>query len=71
MNEEEELRQSLDLHQLISEQMHPIEGEQPPITADQVIEEIDEMMQVIRRVFQLYYGVVEKGILFKFLLSLI
>ncbi|KAI1720763.1 FEZ-like protein domain-containing protein [Ditylenchus destructor] len=43
-HEEEELRQSMDLHQLISEHIH-IEGESPPLSADQVIEEIDEMMQ--------------------------
>jgi hypothetical protein len=43
--EEEELRQSMDLHQLISQQVH-ISGESPPISADQVIEEIDEIMQV-------------------------
>uniref|UniRef100_A0A914CAI3 Fasciculation and elongation protein zeta-2 n=2 Tax=Acrobeloides nanus TaxID=290746 RepID=A0A914CAI3_9BILA len=42
--EEEELRQSMDLHQLISQQVH-ISGESPPISADQVIEEIDEIMQ--------------------------
>lgn len=44
-HEEEELRDSLDLHQLISEHIH-VEGDVPPISAEQVIEEIDEMMQV-------------------------
>uniref|UniRef100_A0A915EQC4 Fasciculation and elongation protein zeta-2 n=1 Tax=Ditylenchus dipsaci TaxID=166011 RepID=A0A915EQC4_9BILA len=43
-HEEEEMRQSMDLHQLISEQMLS-EGENLPLTADQVIEEIDEIME--------------------------
>lgn len=38
------MREALDLHQLISEHVR-VEGEVPPISAEQVIEEIDEMMQ--------------------------
>ncbi|KAM3717242.1 Fasciculation and elongation protein [Dirofilaria immitis] len=41
--EDEELRSALDMHQLIS-QRGPL-SESPPQTADQVIEEIDEMLQ--------------------------
>uniref|UniRef100_A0A0N5AEH3 FEZ-like protein n=1 Tax=Syphacia muris TaxID=451379 RepID=A0A0N5AEH3_9BILA len=41
--EEEELRASLDMHQLISQQI-PL-SDSPPQTADQVIEEIDQMLQ--------------------------
>ncbi|KAI6228781.1 Unc-76 [Aphelenchoides fujianensis] len=42
--DEEELRQSMDLHRMISEHVH-LDHEGPPVSADQVIEEIDEMMQ--------------------------
>jgi len=42
--EEEDLRQNMDLHQMISEQTS-INHESLPVSADQVIEEIDEMMQ--------------------------
>ncbi|VDN03400.1 unnamed protein product [Thelazia callipaeda] len=41
--EEEELRSALDMHQLISQ--HGPLSESPPQTADQVIEEIDQMLQ--------------------------
>lgn len=44
-DEEEEVRQALDLHQVMPEHVQ-LQGEQPPLSADQVIEEIDEMMQV-------------------------
>ena len=43
-NDEEDIRQQMDLHQLISQQM-PLNGEHPPVSADEVIEEIDEIMQ--------------------------
>ncbi|VDD87659.1 unnamed protein product [Enterobius vermicularis] len=43
VSEEEELRASLDMHQLISQQL-PL-SDSPPQTADQVIEEIDQMLQ--------------------------
>ncbi|KAE9548474.1 hypothetical protein FO519_008317 [Halicephalobus sp. NKZ332] len=43
-NDEEDLRQQMDLHQLISQQI-PLNGEHPPVSADEVIEEIDEIMQ--------------------------
>lgn len=45
--DEEELRQNMDLHQMISENTtlnH--DGDGPPVSAEQVIEEIDEIMQV-------------------------
>uniref|UniRef100_A0AC34RQR2 Fasciculation and elongation protein zeta 2 n=1 Tax=Panagrolaimus sp. JU765 TaxID=591449 RepID=A0AC34RQR2_9BILA len=42
--DEEESRQQMDLHQLISQQM-PLHGDHLPVSADQVIEEIDEIMQ--------------------------
>src|SRR4051812_42726437 len=44
---EEEMRDRLDLHQLVGQ--HPstlyMNGEHPPLTAEQVIEEIDEIYQ--------------------------
>uniref|UniRef100_A0A7E4ZRQ2 Fasciculation and elongation protein zeta-2-like n=1 Tax=Panagrellus redivivus TaxID=6233 RepID=A0A7E4ZRQ2_PANRE len=43
-HDEEEERQQFDMHQLISQQMH-LHSEHPPVSADQVIEEIDEIMQ--------------------------
>lgn len=43
-DDEEELQEALDFHHLISEHIQ-VEGEIPPISAEQVIEEIDEMMQ--------------------------
>lgn len=45
LSEDEELTQAFDLHSLIvtSETHH----DPPPQTADEVIEEIDEIMQVI------------------------
>jgi hypothetical protein len=42
--EEHTLQQSMDFHQLISHQLN-LHGENPPITADEVINEIDEIMQ--------------------------
>lgn len=49
LSDEEELRHRLDMHQLISH--HPngsySTGDSPPQTADQVIEEIDRMLQVL------------------------
>jgi hypothetical protein len=42
--DEEDYRQAMDLHQLISHQLN-LHGENPPISADEVIEEIDEIMQ--------------------------
>ncbi|KAI6237187.1 Unc-76 [Aphelenchoides besseyi] len=42
--DEEDLRQSMDLHQMISEHVQ-LDPDGPPVSADQVIEEIDEMMQ--------------------------
>lgn len=44
------MREALDFHQLISEHVQ-VEGEAPPVSAEQVIEEIDEMMQVIVLLF--------------------
>lgn len=44
-SDEEELRQSMDLHQMISENIS-LNHETQPVSADQVIEEIDEMMHV-------------------------
>lgn len=35
----------MDMHQIVSDQIQ-LNPEQPPLSADQVIEEIDEMMQV-------------------------
>lgn len=43
-HDEEDVRQQMDLHQLISQQV-PLNGEHPPVSADEVIEEIDEIMQ--------------------------
>uniref|UniRef100_A0AC35TGD9 FEZ-like protein n=1 Tax=Rhabditophanes sp. KR3021 TaxID=114890 RepID=A0AC35TGD9_9BILA len=43
-NEEEDLRQQLDFHQLVSHNLS-LSNELPPLSADQVIEEIDEMIQ--------------------------
>ncbi|KAH7725099.1 UNC-76 protein [Aphelenchoides avenae] len=43
-HEEDELRQSMDLHTMISDDVH-INGDHPPVSADQVIEEIDEILQ--------------------------
>uniref|UniRef100_A0A914YMC8 Fasciculation and elongation protein zeta-2 n=1 Tax=Panagrolaimus superbus TaxID=310955 RepID=A0A914YMC8_9BILA len=43
-HDEEDYRQAMDLHQLISHQLN-LHGENPPISADEVIEEIDEIMQ--------------------------
>ncbi|VDN91489.1 unnamed protein product [Brugia pahangi] len=43
LSEDEELRSALDMHQLIS-QRGPL-SESPPQTADEVIEEIDQMLQ--------------------------
>lgn len=42
--DEEELRAQLDMHQLVSQGSLT---DSPPQTADQVIEEIDEMLQVL------------------------
>lgn len=44
-SDEEELRQSMDLHQMMSENI-TLNSDSLPVSADQVIEEIDEMMQV-------------------------
>uniref|UniRef100_A0A1I7ZIE0 Fasciculation and elongation protein zeta-2-like n=1 Tax=Steinernema glaseri TaxID=37863 RepID=A0A1I7ZIE0_9BILA len=44
MAEEEDLRQTMDMHQLVA-QHSLLSGESPPQTADQVIEEIDQMLQ--------------------------
>lgn len=43
VSEDEELRASMDMHQLISQ--HVPLSDSPPQTADQVIEEIDQMLQ--------------------------
>lgn len=45
MGDEDELRQNMDLHQMISENI-TLNHESPPVSADQVIDEIDQMMQV-------------------------
>ncbi|KAK0411382.1 hypothetical protein QR680_005627 [Steinernema hermaphroditum] len=44
MAEEEDLRHTMDMHQLVA-QHSLLSGESPPQTADQVIEEIDQMLQ--------------------------
>ncbi|CAJ0582074.1 unnamed protein product, partial [Mesorhabditis spiculigera] len=44
MSDEDELRHQLDMHTLVSHGL-PFAGDSPPQTADQVIEEIDEMLQ--------------------------
>ncbi|TKR86670.1 hypothetical protein L596_011215 [Steinernema carpocapsae] len=44
MAEEEDLRHAMDMHQLVA-QHSLLSGESPPQTADQVIEEIDQMLQ--------------------------
>ncbi|CAD6192449.1 unnamed protein product [Caenorhabditis auriculariae] len=44
LSDEDELRHQMDVHQLIS-QGGSMGGDTPPQTADQVIEEIDEMLQ--------------------------
>ncbi|XGW05957.1 hypothetical protein V3C99_016369 [Haemonchus contortus] len=43
LSDEEDLRARMDMHQLVSH--GSISGDSPPQTADQVIEEIDEMLQ--------------------------
>jgi hypothetical protein len=44
--DEEDLRQNMDLHQMISENTTLNHGgDGPPVSAEQVIEEIDEIMQ--------------------------
>lgn len=45
--DDEELRQALDMHQLITEPHSAHSYDSVPQTAEQVIEEIDEIMQVI------------------------
>ncbi|VDM51125.1 unnamed protein product [Toxocara canis] len=47
VSEDEELRGALDMHQLICQ--HGPLSDSPPQTADQVIEEIDQMLQVYKR----------------------
>uniref|UniRef100_A0A1I7XII6 FEZ-like protein n=1 Tax=Heterorhabditis bacteriophora TaxID=37862 RepID=A0A1I7XII6_HETBA len=44
LSDDDELRNRMDMHQLISQ--GSLGGDSPPQTADQVIEEIDEMLQV-------------------------
>lgn len=44
--EDEELAQALDMHNLIVSSLAVPDGDILPQTADQVIEEIDEIMQV-------------------------
>ncbi|VDM65422.1 unnamed protein product [Strongylus vulgaris] len=43
LSDEEDLRARMDMHQLVAH--GSIGGDSPPQTADQVIEEIDEMLQ--------------------------
>lgn len=43
--DEEELRQNMDLHQMISENL-TINHDSPPVSAEQVIEEIDQIFNV-------------------------
>ncbi|VDN23123.1 unnamed protein product [Gongylonema pulchrum] len=52
MSEDEELRSALDMHQLISQ--HAPLSESPPQTADQVIEEIDQMLQELRSALDMH-----------------
>lgn len=49
LSDDEELAQALDLHSLIASSLSP--PDPPPQTADQVIEEIDEIMQVFAGFF--------------------
>lgn len=44
VSDDEELREVLDMHQLVYQQGPP--SDSPPQTAEQVIEEIDQMLQV-------------------------
>ncbi|CEF62406.1 Unc-76 [Strongyloides ratti] len=44
LNDEEDIRQQLDFHQLVTQNLS-LPNEIPPVSADQVIEEIDEMIQ--------------------------
>lgn len=46
VSDDEELAQALDLHSLIASQLSPLDV--PPQTADEVIEEIDEIFMQVR-----------------------